>query len=82
MTTPTPPTPPLPHTCRCGARWAALGVCHCTGCHQTFTALTPFDRHRRAGECLNPADIGLVEHQRAGYTAWGAPGGHYDNTDE
>ncbi|AYR02438.1 hypothetical protein SEA_AFFECA_55 [Gordonia phage Affeca] len=74
MTTPQPP-----HTCRCGARWSALGACHCSGCHRTFTALTPFDRHRRGDQCLDPATLGLIEHQRSGYTAWGAPGGRYDD---
>lgn len=33
-------------------------ACHCAGCHLTFTALTPFDRHQRIDQgqnvCLDP----------------------------
>jgi len=32
---------------------------HCGACHHTFGGITGFDRHRRAGECINPRDLGL-----------------------
>jgi hypothetical protein len=31
---------------------------HCgSGCHHTFGSLGGFDRHRRGGRCLDPADL-------------------------
>ncbi len=50
-------------TCRCGARWTALGVAHCAadGCHQTFSGPAAFDQHRSSagphGSCQRPADL-------------------------
>ena len=37
-----------------------LATCHCAACHETFTAVGPFDRHQRHGGpagtvCLDPA---------------------------
>lgn len=34
---------------------------HCGACHRTLGTVTDFDRHRRAGACLDPATLGLVE---------------------
>ena len=48
-------------------------------CHQTFTGITAFDKHRDGSHaqsnrhCLNPADIGLVDAGRD-YPCWGFPG--------
>lgn len=43
----------------CDATWTALGAAHCAGCHQTFSGLTLFDRHRSIvgehGRCYIPA---------------------------
>lgn len=36
---------------------------HCSACHVTFGAVSGFDRHRRGGECLDPA--GLAMHTDA-----------------
>jgi hypothetical protein len=33
---------------------------HCAACHTTFGSVSGFDRHRRAGECLNPRSLGFV----------------------
>lgn len=30
---------------------------HCSVCHRTFGTVTSFDRHRRGGECLDPAGL-------------------------
>ena len=30
----------------CGARFGGLNTAHCSGCHQTFTGLTAFDKNR------------------------------------
>jgi hypothetical protein len=62
---------PLPHSCRCGTRWAGTRTAHCGACHHTFTGIGPFDRHRRDGTCLNPADVGLVPIPGRQYRAWG-----------
>jgi hypothetical protein len=47
-------------TCRCGARWTGLSRAHCAACHDTFTTVTNFDRHRRNGRCVDPASVGLI----------------------
>lgn len=57
---------------RCGARWTGLARCHCSVCHTTFNAITPFDRHRRMGQCLRPADVGLVVTHHPFGDVWGA----------
>lgn len=67
----------LPHACgSCTTRWNGSNTAHCggtRGCHQTFTSPRGFDRHRRDGACVNPAEAGLVAIDRVGYTAWGYP---------
>lgn len=35
--------------------------CAAAGCHATFGGVSLFDRHRRRGECLPPADLGMTE---------------------
>jgi hypothetical protein len=48
---------------RCGSTWTALGAAHCAaeGCHQTFSAVSLFDRHRYVtrdhGGCVAPAEM-------------------------
>jgi hypothetical protein len=44
----------------CDNTWTGLSMAHCTVCHQTFTAVTGFDLHRRRGQCRKPESIGLV----------------------
>lgn len=44
---------------RCAARWTGLTPCHCSSCHLTFGGVRGFDRHRKAGSCLDPASLGL-----------------------
>jgi hypothetical protein len=46
-------------TCGCGARWTGRRTAHCAACHRTFGGVGGFDRHRRGGACLEPADVGL-----------------------
>lgn len=64
---------------RCQARWSGFKTAHCTSCHETFTTVSAFDKHR-AGQhdndtrhCLNPATVGLVPARRT-YPCWGHPG--------
>lgn len=77
MTTPT--TTPTGTCVQCRAHWGGLKTAHCSECHQTFTAITAFDKHRTGSHplstrhCLDPATIGLIDAGRA-YPCWGAPG--------
>ncbi len=67
--------PYLPHSCKCGAKWSGGETAHCAAdCHLNFSTARSFDRHRKDGQCRPPADIGLVERERRGYTVWGQPG--------
>lgn len=68
------------HKCgRCPARWGGANTAHCAACHETFTSVTTFDRHRARrrvveggkrrwlgedGVCTPPADLGLVQNDR------------------
>ena len=42
----------------CGKTWTQRGerTSHCGGCHETFGTLSDFDKHRREGKCLPPAE--------------------------
>lgn len=62
--------PPLGLCSRCGKRWWGTTQSHCRACCESFTGPTGFDRHRRGGQCLNPADVGLVS-DNGGW--WGKP---------
>ncbi|WP_217695735.1 hypothetical protein [Mycobacterium sp. SP-6446] len=64
---------------RCQARWGGLRTAHCDACHETFTVVAAFDKHRaephtdRGRRCIDPAAVGLVDAGRA-YRCWGYPG--------
>jgi hypothetical protein len=32
--------------CNCGAKWRGMSICHCSGCHETFSMESPFKKHR------------------------------------
>lgn len=40
---------------------------HCSACHTTFGGITGFDRHRRGGQCHDPA---LLEMHRDSRGVW------------
>lgn len=62
----------MTNTCgNCPQTWTGTKAAHCATCHETFTGPSHFDRHRHDGKCLEPAGIGLVLVERAGWTAWG-----------
>lgn len=70
----------LPHQCGCGRRWTGFKTAHCTGCHETFTTVANFDRHRAGPHsdvnpryCRPPQDVGLVDAGRV-YPCWMQPG--------
>lgn len=56
--------------CACGAHWRGLSRAHCSGCHVTFNAVSPFDRHRVGGACVAPGELGMVEREGV----WSLPG--------
>jgi len=58
------------HCGYCPARWGGYGTCHCTYCHETFTDLTAFDKHRKRYKCLKPEEAGLQRTNR-NYSCWG-----------
>ena len=45
----------------CDTTWTALNAAHCSACHQTFSGVHLFDRHRRPtgehGNCGHPGDL-------------------------
>ena len=69
---------PGEHTAACcGARFGGLNTAHCSGCHQTFTGMTAFDRHRDGSHttgrtCRTPDDVDLIDAGRS-YPCWGSP---------
>lgn len=42
----------------------AQAHCPTALCHQTFNSPSGFDRHRRGGLCLRPAEVGMVIDDR------------------
>ena len=46
---------------------------HCAVCHETFGSVSGFDRHRRGGECVDPATIKGIHRTPAG--VWRYDGG-------
>lgn len=45
--------------CNCGREWTGLAQAHCaSGCHEHFSTVANFDRHRPGHDgCRNPADL-------------------------
>lgn len=43
----------------CDNTWTGTHRAHCSVCHHTFNSPWLFDRHRRHGHCLDPADLGF-----------------------
>jgi hypothetical protein len=74
--------------CNCGRRWTGLAQAHCMSCHEHFSSVTGFDKHRSTGRCTPPTDVrrgdGVPyfkpEESRFG-TTWARndPAGHYRN---
>lgn len=38
----------------CDNKWGGLAQAHCSVCHELFSGVTAFDRHRSRGHCLDP----------------------------
>ncbi|MCX5202440.1 hypothetical protein OG897_13405 [Streptomyces sp. NBC_00237] len=72
--TPTPiPNNAIQHGA-CGKWWSGAERSHASCCHETFSSLTAFERHRRGMRCNDPASVGLVARQKPYGTLWGLPG--------
>lgn len=54
----------------CSTKWGGFKTCHCTACHETFSTISNFDRHRKTGKCQPPKDCGLVRRENG---AWCMP---------
>lgn len=71
----TEPRVPLFGCGRCPARWGGKKQTHCGSCHETFSGIWAFDKHRSSGMCVKPPwKAGLVRSERVGYTLWAIPG--------
>jgi hypothetical protein len=44
----------------CGKAWTGHSRCHCGACHQNFSSVSAFDKHRRDFHCRPPGECGLV----------------------
>jgi hypothetical protein len=52
----------------------------CSGCGLLFSSDSAFEKHRRHGVCLPPADVGLVpraSRTAPGEVVYSLPGGHW-----
>lgn len=64
----------MPIKCpRCPRKWYGLSEAHCATCHEHFGSMSGFDKHRKGGECLLPAERGLVAAERRGGPTWVQP---------
>lgn len=72
----------LPFACRCGARWSGNSTCHCGSCHISLSGVTNFDRHRRNGQCLDPAELGMSLLSGRAYPCWGSTEDAVDTSTE
>lgn len=52
----------------CKVTWTATTAAHCSECHNLFSAVSLFDKHRHArgerGGCLDPATVTSREGER------------------
>lgn len=64
----------MSRSCTTACRQPGPSHAHCAAasCHTTFATIGSFDDHRRGGQCLPPASIGLVERDRL----WASPERH------
>jgi hypothetical protein len=63
MSTPNPGPSRIASCGGCAAQWSGLERAHCSACHETFSSVTAFTRHRQPtrtrGRCLSPLEVGL-----------------------
>lgn len=57
----------MANTCGgCTAEWQSLLVAHCASCHNTFSTVALFDRHRVSYRCAVPSRLRVDSGSRAG----------------
>lgn len=57
----------------CGKWWTGAERSHCGACHELFSGLSAFERHRRGMRCNPPHEIGLVPREKPYGIVWGTP---------
>lgn len=63
----------MPTTCiTCQKSWGGANTSHCAACHETFSGIRLFDKHRlhygEHGRCVDPADVVDIEGYRIMWT--------------
>lgn len=66
----------ITHCKRCHSTWnRETNIAHCTSCCRTFSTPANFDKHRKEGECVDPATKGLEPKVDGhGTVVWKRPG--------
>jgi hypothetical protein len=54
----------LPMVCSASCKHPTPTQAHCGTCHRTFGSVRGFDKHRRRGECVDPATLGFEQRDR------------------
>ena len=52
------------YKCTCGKEWSGVRMAHCPTCHETFSIVPNFDRHRKNGKCVDPKEVQLRQNDR------------------
>ncbi len=62
------------HSCsKCDNTWGGMAQAHCGVCHDTFSGVTAFDRHRSNGKCKSPDTVGLELRTSGATPVWAFP---------
>lgn len=48
----------------CSNKWGGMAQAHCASCHELFSGVTAFDRHRSKGKCLAPGSMVNTEGEK------------------
>lgn len=57
----------------CTNAWGGTAMAHCPTCHETFSGITGFDRHRSNGRCRKPGSVGLELRTNGAAPVWAFP---------
>jgi hypothetical protein len=57
-------------TCTNDCRRPTPAQAHCGACHRTFGSASGFDKHRRDGQCLDPATLKVPMTETDGIWRW------------
>lgn len=56
--------------------------CRCSTCGEVFSVVSNFDKHRKDGDCVDPASVGLELKIGASGSWWGMPGSYHERKGE